>query len=216
MQALLQELVRQLAAQLGQALVEASAQPVKLLAEEMAQLKHTLSDLQRTVTKLPSAEDLLVLAAHKAPPSPKAADPMAHLYAELEAELKKAGGGFISVLRRVLDMGNIETLNWLIEQTRPTDLTDSDEAAPELVLSLAQQLGADLSTLTETKLGWLTEIFTVFVPSAVEDPRFLSTAQKVLDELFGNLRVLFVEVPSSSPLHKQVKTVMRLVCKAMS
>ncbi len=208
MQALLQELVRQLAAQLGQALVEASAQPVKLLAEEMAQLKHTLSDLQRTVTKLPSAEDLLVLAAHKAPPSPKAADPMAHLYAELEAELKKAGGGFISVLRRVLDMGNIETLNWLIEQTRPTDLTDSDEAAPELVLSLAQQLGADLSTLTE--------IFTVFVPSAVEDPRFLSTAQKVLDELFGNLRVLFVEVPSSSPLHKQVKTVMRLVCKAMS
>jgi len=93
---------------------------------------------------------------------------------------------------------------------------DDKEITPAVILSLAQQLGCELSSSTDLKLSWLAEIFTVFDPRAGGDTAVATAVQSVLDEIFANLRVLFAETPASSTLHKQIKTVMRLVRMAMS
>lgn len=69
------------------------------------------------------------------------------------------------------------------------------------------------------KLTWLAELLTVFSVDCGGDPVCLNQLADVLDELFTNLKTLYAQCGSlspTSPISKQLKTVMRLVRLAMS
>jgi hypothetical protein len=212
------DLVGQLSANIAQAIVDSTIEQYKLMISEMSELRQTVIELQHRAFKLPSAQELAQTVSQEirqslspvAGQSPVTrVDPLS----ELEATIR-TGHGAVALIK-VLEMGDIKMLNWILPRLDVNTILDAPELSPAVTLSLAQQLGYELRTLTEVKLTWLAELFTVFDPRLVADKQLAVTLPAVLDELFANLRVMFAEIQPSSPCQKQIKTVMRLVRMAM-
>lgn len=216
------DLIGQLSANISQAIVDSSIEQYKLLMTEMTELRQTVIELQHRAFKLPSAQELAqtvseeirqTLSPLSPPPAVSAAPAPANQFSELNALLSAGKGP--SALIKVLSMGNLELLDWLLPRLDVATVIEASEASPRVLLSLTQQLGADLQTLTETKLDWLAEIFTVFDVGCSGDVECVQQLPAVLDELFANLRVVFVE-NTTPALQKKIKLVMRLVRTAMT
>lgn len=141
------------------------------------------------------------------------------------AEFLKNGEHF-KALVHVLEAADMKLLNWLLPKINPEETLDSPQLSLAVMLSLAQQLGCDLETLTILKLEWLSELFLI-LPGLQEqcsgadasihnkDRIINETAPQVFEELFANLRVLFAQMPVNSSYQKLLKTVMRLIRLAM-
>jgi hypothetical protein len=218
LQSIMTDLVGQLSANIAQAIVDSTIEQYKLMISEMSELRQTVIELQHRAFKLPSAQELAQTVSQEirqslspvAGQSPVTrVDPLS----ELEATIR-TGHGAVALIK-VLEMGDIKMLNWILPRLDVNTILDAPELSPAVTLSLAQQLGYELRTLTEVKLTWLAELFTVFDPRLVADKQLAVTLPAVLDELFANLRVMFAEIQPSSPCQKQIKTVMRLVRMAM-
>lgn len=106
----------------------------------------------------------------------------------------------------------MDILIHVCKRLNPTDTLDSPEINNEALLSLGQQLACDLNQDTECKLDWLIEGFTIFSAKSIKDTEI---CEKVLDEIFNNLRLYFIQLTSNSPLYKKFKSAMRLVRHAM-
>lgn len=109
----------------------------------------------------------------------------------------------------------MEQLNWFLGQVEPSNVIESPDLSPNVVVSLIQQIGTDLSSATDLKLAWLAEIFTVLDPNVFKSAEIIELIPSVLEDLFANLRILFTSTAASSPTNKTIKTVMRLVRLAM-
>lgn len=109
----------------------------------------------------------------------------------------------------------MEHLDWLLAKIEPSSFMEIASLPSNLIISLIQQIGSHLEVNTEIKLIWLAEIFTLLDPNAFKDPNVSELVSSVLEGLFANLRIIFAETPVTSPAHKQVKTVMRLVRLSM-
>jgi hypothetical protein len=215
LQSIMTDLVGQLSANLSQAIVDSTIEQYKVIMSEMKQLRETVIELQHCAFKLPSAQELAQSVSNEIRQSfsPVAA-PQLTRTDELDNQIR-AGNGCMALIQ-LLEVGDIPMLNWILPRLDAATLLESPEMRPPVMLSLIQQLSFDLTTLTEVKLDWLAELFTVMDPSISLDPKLADTCFTVLDELFSNLRVIFAETPSNSSVNKKVKTVMRLVRMMMA
>ncbi|PJF16485.1 Enhancer of mRNA-decapping protein [Paramicrosporidium saccamoebae] len=215
LQAIMTDLVGQLSANLSQAIVDSTIEQYKVIMSELTQLRGTVVELQHCAFKLPSAQELAQSVSNEIRQSfsPVAA-PQLTRAEELDSQIR-AGDGCMALIQ-LLEVGDIPMLNWILPRLDAASLLESPDMRPPVMLSLIQQLSFDLATLTEVKLDWLAELFTVMDPSISLDPKLADTCSTVLDELFSNLRVIFAETPSNSPVNKKVKTVMRLVRMMMT
>jgi hypothetical protein len=169
------------------------------------------------VSSLPSAKDLEQLAASAAEshrgsvnfahPIQQAASVEDLQRAELEQLV--ATGASHEALLKALDFGNLDILTGLLAKLDPIGVLESSEAAT--CLSLAQQLGSDLTAAAALKLDWLSEIFTIGLVLPPGDTQFAALATEVFEELFNNLRVFLAQNSADAVLAKKAKTVMRLV-----
>lgn len=188
---------------------------LKALDAKIGLLTHLVQELSGRVEALPSAEQLG--AVFTAPNSSAGSSPSEALTESAEDlqrreldEMLDAGVAPADILIKALGLGSLEILAWLLARLSPESTIDS--LPPPACLSLAQQLGADLSIHTELKLDWLAELFTTFSPPANADQTFLATMAEVLEELFTNLRGLAIQIPESEAvLSKKTKTAMRLI-----
>lgn len=226
LQALMTDLIGQLSANIAQAIVDSTIEQYKLIMGEMSELRQMVAELQHRAFKGgPSASELASaiasdlkesLAALTTAPSvtTAASGPRPELVGLVEA-----GKGDVALVR-ILSLGDPSLLNWILPQLDIQAVFESPNLQqPRVQLSLAQQLGYDLGTLTEVKLTWLAELLTVFSVDCGGDPVCLNQLADVLDELFTNLKTLYAQCGSlspTSPISKQLKTVMRLVRLAMS
>lgn len=216
------DLVGQLSANISQAIVDSSIEQYKLLMTEMTELRQTVIELQHRAFKLPSAQELAHSVSEEirhafsplspSPCAPSITTPVDY-FSELNALLGVGKGS--TALIKVLSMGDLGLLDWLLPRLDMASVIEASEMSPRVLLSLTQQLGAGLQSLTEIKLEWLAEIFTIFDVTCGDDAECAQQLPDVFDELFANLRVIFVEntVPT---LQKQIKLVMRLVRTAMT
>ncbi len=228
LQAMMGDMLEQLTASLSKTAIDASKEHYKKMSHETAELRKSVEALQQHVLHIPNAHEFAQTVTNElrnsfSPSSsalslghrvPVEDDPMKKLFERLEVMISQDGDSF-GALVKVLEIGDIAALNWILSKVDPTAVLDAPEMSLPVMLSLAQQLGCELSTKTEEKLAWLAEVFTIFDGRTV-DPSLEETIPSVLDDLFSNLRVLFAETAPSSPTQKQLKTVMRLVRLAMS
>lgn len=176
------------------------------LESKIDQLTMAVNEIGKAIAQLPSAQQLAeVISPHQSSADLQEESFDDLMKKELDEMIKTSPVG---ALFRALELGNLPLLTWLLRRLDPMTIIEA-LPAPAL-LSLIQQLGADLSDETELKLDWLAEIFTAYSPKS-DDPNFANTASQVLEELFSNLRVLLAQLPASSELLKKLKTVMRLV-----
>lgn len=191
---------------------------------DTAALESKIDALQASVEKiigcvasLPSAKDLEQLATSAAE-SHRGSVAFAHPVQQVasvedlqRAELEQlvAAGASHEALLKALDFGNLDLLTALLTKLDPISVLESSEAAT--CLSLAQQLGSDLTAAPALKLDWLSEIFTIGLVLPPGDTQFAALATEVFEELFSNLRVFLAQNSADAVLAKKAKTVMRLV-----
>lgn len=219
---MMSDLVGQLSANLTQAIVESTIEQYKMLLSEMNDVRQSIVELQHRAFKIPSAQELAQTVSNEIRQSlspvygATTTQPgsTASLHDEIIA-LSHARNG-LSAMMKVLEEGNIELFNWALPKINMEDVLEGMNLQLPVMLSLAQQLGYDLHTHTELKLDWLAELFTVMDPKVMTDAQLEDTSSAVFEELFANLRVIFAQTPTASPLHKKIKSVMRLVRMIMA
>lgn len=223
LQSVMTDLVGQLSANISQAIVDSTVEHYKHLMEEMDELRRTVIELQHRTFKLPTAQELAQTVSNEIRHSLSPVT-LSHSTSSVgaltnapigELESLISSGQYDTALVKALNLGDLAILNWILPRLDVTSILDSPKIHPRIIISLAQQLGYDLSTLTEVKLSWLAEIFTIFDANCGEDSECAAQLPAVLEELFNNLRVVFAAAPNPT-LQKQIKSVMRLVRMAMA
>lgn len=204
--------ISQLSDRISQAILDASQTNHRMVMRELVATNEKLQLLTSMIEGLPSSDQLQGLLHIPTQAGHKTSDE-----AQIRERVKSLiqDGNPQEALIQVLEKGSLPLLNWALE------ILDVSLVVKDLPLkaavSLIQQIGHDLSSQTEIKLSWLSEILAEFDPrTPSEEPSLARTMDAVFEEVFSNLRVLFAQTPSSSALHKQTKLVMRLLRGAMT
>lgn len=204
--------ISQLSDRISQAILDASQTNHRMVMRELVSINERLELQSSMIEALPSGDQLQGLlhvptqAEHKTPNEAQIREQVTSLIQSGNAQ---------EALIQVLEEGSLPLLNWALE------ILDVSLVVKDLpikaTLSLIQQIGHDLSSKTEIKLSWLSEILAEFDPRAPsEEPSLAQTMDAVFEEVFSNLRVLFAQTPSPSALHKQTRLIMRLLRGAMT
>ena len=122
-------------------------------------------------------------------------------------------GENMQALIEVLEQGNLQLLEWSLNLLDITALAPS--MPPQVALSLIQQITHDLSSLTELKLQWLSEVMAEFDAHSLQDSELIQTSLTVLTEAATNLKTQLDATPPNSSIYKQLKLVLRLVRAAI-
>ena len=106
-----------------------------------------------------------------------------------------------------LGNSDVELLSWLCSQLRPEDVfSSSAPLGPEVVLSLAQQLGCDLHNNPSTKAVWIRDAVLALDCS---DPVLVPHIQAVLTQLYAQLEEESMDCDGSA--QSELRLCMRVI-----
>ncbi len=198
--------VQEMLKQVKDYLISTQAANTLVLEKKVERLSETVMQLKQSVENLSSLEQ----ASHSSPPVLEDLSAFDIAKRELQQLLRDESPS--KVLVKALELGSIDILNWLLPLIDPPTTIEGLDASAHL--SLAQQIGSNLETLTEIKLEWLEELFTTFNPKIFGDT-IQSVADQVLEDLFANLRIVLAKAPANTDVARKTKLVMKLVKTCM-